>query len=126
VDGEDRVAASQRQPADLADLYEVEGEGLLAEDVEAALERFDHERGVGVGWRGDVDEVELGLRRQRGSEIVVGTRAGKRGQRSSSLRFGRLDDGRDLEAGCRLEAGQVRFGSNPTEADDRTGVLLHR
>src|SRR6266545_1957129 len=117
MNGENGAPAAPGDPPDLADLVEIEGEGLLTEDVEAAVERLDHDRSVGARRGGDVDEVELGLRRQRGSEIAVTTRAGKYAERSSPLRFGRLDDGRYLEARRCLEARQVRFGGNPTEAD---------
>ena len=111
---------------DLADLAEIEGERLLAEHMEAAIERLDHDRSVEARRRGDVDEVELRLRFHRRSEIAVGPRAGQRGERSSPLRFGGLDHGRDLEGRRRPEARQVRFGGNPAEADDRTPVFLHR
>ena len=92
----------------------------------AALERFEHGRRVAPRRRGDVDEVELGLGLGGRREIGVDPQARNRGERLGALFLGGLDDGRDLEARRLPEAGQVGFGGDLAEADDRASVLLHR
>ena len=120
------MVAAPRGAANLADLGEIEGERLLAEHVIAALERFEHGRRVAPRRRGDVDEVELGLGLGGRREIGVDPQARNRGERLGALFLGGLDDGRDLEARRLPEAGQVGFGGDLAEADDRASVLLHR
>jgi len=96
------------------------GERLLAEHVDAALQRGKRDLRVRVWRRGDVDEVELRLAREQVAKARVQPRFRNGRPSRFQPRRGDVRDGDDLDVLALQVRRVVPLPGDETEADDRS------